>query len=466
MHADGTDRIGVWTIILPELLKYLKDTEEDTKIRQRAASALGKWGGKKEAQKLANILLSEPGKDESLKIACIEALKTIGGIEAVKALVKIAANKNELIDVRYAAVCDLEELGAGGWVDITDKPAPPPRKNITTDEKIRETIETLDKISKDSDEPSYFRYQAEDALAYLEQSFSFQLVDVSYWRQESGVAKAKVTIQTPEGNLCKFEEETASAAIEAVFTAINECFPTLKPCLTGYTVNSDVEVGAESLAKVMVTVSCDNQSNYSKIAENADTIWASADAYLQAVNDIYYGVAAEESSVPPPDLHLNSLIANAQSKDNLGEKESQSPTNIRLLNVSYWRQGSKFAKAKVTIQTETGEEWESPVMAGYGPIEAVSKAIDRWDRFQNFKVSLTSFAVKFEGEAGAHSSVTVTVRIKANVKVSKNHSSTTAQNIDTIWASADAYLQALIGINEKAQEVYPAEKDKLPFQKV
>ncbi len=88
--------------------------DPDPELRVKVASALGEWGGEKEAGALHAVLQKRLGsaEDEQLQFSCITALQTIGGPVAVAAL--RAAAERGVDDVRMASLNALETLATDG----------------------------------------------------------------------------------------------------------------------------------------------------------------------------------------------------------------------------------------------------------------------------------------------------------------------------------------------------------------
>jgi HEAT repeat protein len=154
-----------------QILNGLKDADAAT--RREIALALGEWGDERAAQNLARLLHEQRDEDEDVRLACIFALKMIGGEDSVNALARTAAGDTS-DGIRFAALAALEELGAGGWIDVTDRNPPPlpQRTEIRTRGGERyaansEAIEILKDISNDDTQPEYLQQKAKDALAYL-----------------------------------------------------------------------------------------------------------------------------------------------------------------------------------------------------------------------------------------------------------------------------------------------------------
>ena len=83
---------------------------------------------------------------------------------------------------------------------------------------------------------------------------------------------------------CHTCQKKGDGCVDAVFTTINACFPNNVE-LEHYEVQA-ANPGSKALAKVKVSVSLMGRSITAE-AENADTIIASAHAYIEALNQLH-----------------------------------------------------------------------------------------------------------------------------------------------------------------------------------
>lgn len=79
-------------------------------------------------------------------------------------------------------------------------------------------------------------------------------------------------------------QRKGNGCVDAVFTAIDACFPN-DVALEHYEVHA-ADPGSKALAKVKVTVSLMGRSTTAE-AHNADTVIASAHAYVEALNQLH-----------------------------------------------------------------------------------------------------------------------------------------------------------------------------------
>jgi len=152
-----------------ELQVHLSDV--DPAVRQEVALAMGEWGDEQAAQALTSLLLKSRDQNEDVRMACVVALKMIGGSTAVATLAQ-TATQDPSTDVCFAALAALEELGAGGWTDVTDRP--PWTSRATSDGSklsnttLDEPIMALARLRDNETVPKYVRQKAMDVLTYIQ----------------------------------------------------------------------------------------------------------------------------------------------------------------------------------------------------------------------------------------------------------------------------------------------------------
>lgn len=148
----------------------LRALQERAEVRREVAFALGQWADEKAVGILVQILKADP--DEGVRRACVDALRTIAGVQAVNAL-RLAAERDCSEQVRYDAIAALAELAS------TEQPLPrasravrtrgavKPRLNLTPEG--RQILDTLVRIADNTAEPEYIRRSARAAITPLEE---------------------------------------------------------------------------------------------------------------------------------------------------------------------------------------------------------------------------------------------------------------------------------------------------------
>ena len=145
-----------------------------TAVRREVAFALGQWGDETAAKVLEGMLTGEQlDAEEEVRLACIDALRSIAGHTAVRALRNVA-EKDASEQVRYAAIEALAELalveapaGRTPGAVRTRGAAVKPKANLSSE--AREVLATLLRIRDDEKEPEYLRRSARAALTHLEE---------------------------------------------------------------------------------------------------------------------------------------------------------------------------------------------------------------------------------------------------------------------------------------------------------
>jgi HEAT repeat protein len=91
--------------------------DENYKVRQGAATGLGRLGDRKAAEPLIKALETE--READVRISEVQALGILGGPEAIKGLSRISTDKDEYRNVRINAEKALVILKGGGTVNAS-----------------------------------------------------------------------------------------------------------------------------------------------------------------------------------------------------------------------------------------------------------------------------------------------------------------------------------------------------------
>jgi HEAT repeat protein len=144
---------------LQKLLVFLAMSTEDERVA--IVTALSEWGGEPVVDSLATMYNVEP--DENVRLACALAIGVIGGQSGAEKLTEVARHDESQI-VRLTALDALEELGAGGWTEVSD--LHPPRSG-NRQRLNRNAIKNLKAIREDPVANDLLRLRADQALQYF-----------------------------------------------------------------------------------------------------------------------------------------------------------------------------------------------------------------------------------------------------------------------------------------------------------
>jgi len=146
-----------------ELLEYLVN-----KFRQSEgalggiALLLGEWGGANEAQIIGERLLQSHHGDVAFGRDLISALATIGGADAIDALLQVAEIGSDKL--RSAALSGLEYLSSGGSKTLTEMPEIPSLSTPEILQAYRNLAERLDRLCRSNQVDEYTRFKTEQLL--------------------------------------------------------------------------------------------------------------------------------------------------------------------------------------------------------------------------------------------------------------------------------------------------------------
>jgi len=117
--------------------------------------------------------------DDEIQLAAIDSLGEIGGTESLGALTRLACEPEESVDIRLAALTELEELTAKAISSGPDRRFDPPEGPVAAGPERRfdpeeakkaraELLKALTSIQAEEDADELLQLKAKDVQAYLE----------------------------------------------------------------------------------------------------------------------------------------------------------------------------------------------------------------------------------------------------------------------------------------------------------
>lgn len=148
--------------------------DDDPAVRHFTIVAIGDLGDASSVPKLVECLRAD---EREVKLAAIDALGDIGGVDGVAALSGLASDSAEDEDIRFAALTELEELAAKQITSGPDRRFDPPTVRGAETRAPEEpggpggvAADLADKvraIEDDADAEDLLRLKASDVRAYL-----------------------------------------------------------------------------------------------------------------------------------------------------------------------------------------------------------------------------------------------------------------------------------------------------------